>query len=374
MADGAAVRLLGPVRLVTNSGTEVAFRGHVARLLAWLALQPDGAWTVEDLAARLWPEGSPPTARTAIQGHVSRLRRTLTTVEGIGIESTGGGYALRCRPGGVDVHRFAALCDEAAAAERDGHGAAAADLLATALDLWSGDALGELRTDPVLAPEARALDDQRRDAEEQLAEALVEAGRSDRALALLGRLVNDEPLRERRWALLMIALTRAGRRADARRAYRQAAATLVERTGLDPGPELQRLETAILLQDPSLDAARWQPAPGTAPAPLTGLVGREYERSAVLRRLGTARLVTIVGPGGVGKTTLAVDVGAAEMATYADGVVVVDLAGGGADAVDATIASAVGAPSRTQTATEGDGDDALAPALAALARRHVLVV
>jgi DNA-binding SARP family transcriptional activator/predicted ATPase len=380
MADGVAVRLLGPVRLVTSSGTDVAFRGHVARLLAWLALQPDRAWTVDDLAARLWPEGPPPTARTAIQGHVSRLRRTLTTVDGVGIESAGGGYMLRARPGAVDVHRFTALCDEARAAVRDGLGAAAAaDLLAAALDLWSGDALGELRTDPLLRSEAGSLDDQRRDAEERLAEALVEAGRLDRALALLGRLVNDEPLRERRWALLMTALTRAGRQADALRAYRQAAAVLVERTGLDPGPELQRLETAILLQDPSLDAARWQPAPGTAPAPLTGLVGRELERAAVVRRLRSARLVTVVGPGGVGKTTLAVDVGASEMGSYADGVVVVDLAAGGAEAVDAAIASAVGAPagrtaSATGTGAGPEGEDPLTRAVAALARRHVLVV
>src|SRR5262245_66468884 len=233
--------------------------------------------------------------------------------------------------------------------------------------MWAGDALGEHRADPLLGPEARALEDRRRDAEERLAEALVVDGRLDPALALLGRLVNDEPLRERRWALLMTALTRAGRQADALRAYRQAAATLVERTGLDPGPELQRLETAILLQDPALDAARWQPAPGTAPAPLTGLVGREREHATVIRRLRTARLVTLVGPGGVGKTTLAVDVGASELATYADGVVVVDLAAGGPDAVDATIASAVGAPSRTPTATGDssapDGEDPLAPAL-----------
>ena len=375
MADGPAVRLLGPVRLVTGSGKEVAFRGHVARLLAWLALQPDRAWPVDDLAARLWPDGPPPTARTAIQGHVSRLRRTLTTVDGVAIESTGGGYTLRARPGGVDVHRFTALCDEAAVAERDGLGAAAADLLAAALDLWSGDALGDLRSDPLLGPEGRALDDQRRDAEERLAQALVDAGRLDRALALLGRLVNDDPLRERRWALLMTALARAGRQADALRAYRQAAATLVERTGLDPGPELQRLETAILLQDPALDAARWQPAPGTAPAPLTGLVGRDDERAAVVRRLRAARLVTVVGPGGVGKTTLAVDVGAGELGAYTDGVVVVDLAPAGADTVDAAIASAVGAAGgRNAAAPAPEGEEPLARAVAALARRHVLVV
>jgi DNA-binding SARP family transcriptional activator len=262
MADGVAVRLLGPVRLVTNSGTEVAFRGHVARLLAWLALHPDRAWTVEDLAARLWPDGSPPTARTAIQGHVSRLRRTLTTVDGVGIESTGGGYALRSRPGAVDVHRFRG-------AVRRGRGRRA------------GRARRVRRRRPpgrgaraVVGGRARRAADRSaprtggpapsttsaRDAEEGLAEALVGAGRLDRALALLGRLVNEEPLRERRWAL-------AHDRADPRRPAGRRIARLPpgggdcwsSAPGLDPGPELQRLETAILLQDPALDTAAGSP-------------------------------------------------------------------------------------------------------------------
>jgi DNA-binding SARP family transcriptional activator len=258
MADSVAVRLLGPVRLVTTTGAEMGFRGHAARLLASLALHPDRVWSSDDLARRLWPTGPPPTARTAMHGHVSKLRRTLAMVDGVVIESAPGGYVLRARPAAVDALRFAQLCDDATSAEQDGLGpAAAADLLAAALDLWSGDALADLRDDPHLGPAGRALDDQRRDAEERHANALIEAGHLDRALALLAGLVNDQPLRERRWALLMTALTRAGRQADALRAYRRAAEVLVERTGLDPGPELQRLETAILLQDPSLEAARW---------------------------------------------------------------------------------------------------------------------
>src|SRR5690606_27028237 len=204
-----------------------------------------------------------------IQGHVSRLRRMLGPGAAVRIDTVPGGYALRLASreddagrSPVDAHRFRALCDRAARARADHRLREAADLLASALELWRGDALADVRADAALEADAAALDHERRDAEDTLADALVAVGDTDRALALLGRLVNDDPLRERRWALLMIALTRAGRQTDALRAYRQAAAVLAERTGLDPGHELRRLETAILLQDPSLDAARWRPAPG----------------------------------------------------------------------------------------------------------------
>src|SRR5262245_22768950 len=310
MAEEVGIRLLGPVRVVARGG-EVTFRGHAARLLAWMALRPGLAWTTDDLADRLWPDGPPPTGRTALQNHVSRLRRSLADAAGVRLESTPGGYTLQAEPDAIDVGRFSALVDAAEADQDDGRHAAAAERLAAALDLWRGPALADVRGDPRLEAEAIRLDDQRLGAEERYVEALTDAGELDRALAVVGRLVNDEPLRERRWALLMIALARAGRQTDALPAYRRAAATLVERTGLDPGPELQRLETAVLLQDPALDARQWRPAPGTAPAPLTALVGRDDERAAVMTRLGGARLVTIVGPGGVGKTTLAIAVGAA---------------------------------------------------------------
>src|SRR5262249_49242440 len=135
---------------------------------------------------------------------------------------------------------------------------------------------------------------------------------------------------------------------------------------------LQRLETAILVQDPALDAARWQPAPTSAPAPLTTLVGRDDEQAAVTARLAQTRLVTLVGPGGVGKTTLAVAVGAAEAGRSPDGVVVVALAAGGPADVAAARASAVGV-----TRAIAADDPAAAPldrVAVALARRQVLVV
>ncbi|HEX6420687.1 MAG TPA: BTAD domain-containing putative transcriptional regulator [Acidimicrobiales bacterium] len=380
MRDGLEVGLLGPVVVVPAAPGAAPrhLRGHAARLLAWLALQPGRAWSADDLAQRLWPSGPPATARTAIHGHVSRLRRTLGPGAAVRIDTVPGGYALRVTaPQGdagrspVDAHRFRALRERAARARADDRPREAADLLVDALGLWRGDALADLRADPALAAQADAIDGERRDAEDGLADALVAAGDTDRALALLGRLVNDDPLRERRWALLMVALTRAGRQTDALRAYRRAAAVLVERTGLDPGHELRRLETAILLQDPSLDAARWQPAPGCAPVPLAHVVGRDAARAAAVSRLGASRLVTLVGPGGVGKTTLALDVGAAMAGTFADGAVVVDLGAVGPDDVGAAAAAAVAAPPPDASAA---ADDALARAAAALAGREVLVV
>jgi DNA-binding SARP family transcriptional activator/predicted ATPase len=402
-----AVRLLGAVRVSADGSHGACVRGHAARLLAWLALHPGRAWSADELAARLWSDGPPPTARTAIHGHVSRLRRLLATSP-VHIETVPGGYVLRADADAIDAHRFRALVDGAAASRAEGRDDAAW-MLTEALALWAGDALADVRTDPLLGAEAAALDDERRAAEDALADVLVANGDDDRALTLLGRLVNDDPLRERRWALLMIALTHAGRQTDALRAYRRAAAVLVERTGLDPGPELQRLETAILLQDPSLDAARWRPAPGSAPVPLADVVGRDADRAAVIARLGVrddgrgggqggplrrpgsghrddrspsqharsgpvppgGRLVTLVGPGGVGKSTLAIDVGAVAAPTFADGVVVVDLGSADTDDVGSAIAAAVGAPPGGE---HGGDDDPLARAAAVLARRDVLVV
>ncbi|MDD9371879.1 MAG: AfsR/SARP family transcriptional regulator, partial [Acidimicrobiales bacterium] len=405
MAEGLVVRLLGPVRIRGADGSEDELRGNAARLLAWLALHPGRACSVGDLADRLWPAGPPPTARTAIQGHVSKLRRRLDPDGPVRIETAADGYLLRVRDGGdgdiagtsddsrrdeaarspVDAHRFTAMCELAASERAAGRDRAAIRILDEALALWAGAALAELRNDTAIAARAAVLDDARQDAEDALADALVAARDTDRALPLLGRLIDDDPLRERRWALLMTALARAGRQTDALRAYRRVAAILVERTGLDPGPELRRLETAILLQDPSLDAARWRPATGRAPSRVTGVVGRDAERAEVVARLAEARVVTLTGPGGVGKSTLAVDVAAAAAATFHDGAVVVDLGASGPDDIGLAIAAAVGAPATPGAGAGSDSAsgedhagtaevDPLAGATAVLVRREVLVV
>ena len=274
----------------------------------------------------------------------------------------------RARAAPIDLDEARACVDRAAAARAAGRPAEAAAALTAAVGLWRGPALSDLRDgDPALGAEAAAIDDERRAAEDALADALTADGELDRALALLGRLVNEEPLRERRWALLMTALTRAGRQTDALRAYRQAAAVLADRTGLEPGYELRGLETAILLQDPSLDAARWQPAPGSRPAPLAPLTGRDEERTAVAARLAGHRVVSITGPGGVGKTALAVDVADSVADRFPDGVVVVDLTAAGGDGLPTALAAAVGAPAI-------EGGDPLSRAIELVARREVLIV
>jgi DNA-binding SARP family transcriptional activator/predicted ATPase len=368
------VGLLGPLCVWGADGKTTTLRGHAAHLLALLALQPDRALSVAELAGRLWPAGAPPTARTALQGHVSRLRRLLPAGGPVRIETVPGGYALvRDEPGdgpsaAIDLDEARALVSRAAAARVAGQPGDAAIDLGTALSLWRGPALSDVRADdPALAAEAATLDDERRAAEDALADALTAAGDLDRAVALLGRLVNEDPLRERRWALLMTALTRAGRQTDALRAYRQAAALLADRTGLEPGHELRRLETAILLQDPTLDAARWQPAPGSRPAPLAPLVGRDNERATVAVRLDSHRVVSVVGPGGVGKTALAVDAAAGVADRFSDGVVVVDLTAVGGDGVATALAAAVGAP-------PVEGGDPLARAVELVAGRDALIV
>ena len=163
----------------------------------------------------------------------------------------------------------------------------------------------------------------------------------------------------------MTALTRAGRQTDALRAYRQAAAILADRTGLEPGHELRRLETAILLQDPSLDAARWQPAPGSRPAPLTPLVGPR--RASGPRSPPAARATAwsaSSGPGGVGKTALAVDVASTGRATTSPtGWSWSTWPRRAATGCATALAAAVGAPA-------AEAGDPLARAVGLLARRE----
>jgi predicted ATPase/DNA-binding SARP family transcriptional activator len=322
-----AIRLLGPVRVVTVGHGEVGPRGHGARLLAWLALRPGRTWAADDLIDRLWPAGPPPTARTALQGHVAKLRGVLADVDGATIETVGSAYVLHVDADRVDAHRFDALVGHAQAAlgRRDPRDAVRA--LTDARDLWSGPALANVRDDPLLGVEAAALDARRTDAEDDLARALIAGGDIKPAVELLERLVAAEPLRERRWGQLMVALHRDGRQTDALRAYQRAATALAEEAGLEPGRELRRLERAILVQDPSLDGTRSWASAAVLPAPLTRIVGRDPERAEVRERLRSSRLVTVVGPGGVGKTATALDVAAGIAPALPDGVVVVDLAG-----------------------------------------------
>lgn len=181
--------------------------------------------------------------------------------------------------------------------------------------LWRGDALPELVDVPTYRPEAARLDELRLTAEEERFGLELEVGRHAEAVPELEAAAKHHPLREGLHALLMLALYRSGRQTDALRAFQSARAYLAEHVGLDPGPELTRLESAILSQDASLDlgvagGAPGRLAPEELPSPLTTFLGRSVELADLAAFVAANRLVTLVGAGGAGKSRLALEVAA----------------------------------------------------------------
>ena len=346
-------RLLGPLEVVGDDGVPVALGGPRPRaLLARLLLEPNRAVSNDRLIDALWGESPPPSAHNAVQVHVHALRAALGPDR---IETRAPGYLLHVHPGELDADRFRELV------RRGG------DDLPVALALWRGPALADLADEPFARADAARLDESRLVAVEARIDHDL-AGADDTAVAAeLEALVAAHPHRETLRALLMLALYRAGRQADALAAYRDARAALDE-LGLEPGPELRALEQRILRQDEDLSrpqAPRAQMPPQAVSAPATRLIGRDLEVAAVrglLRREDT-RLVTLTGPGGTGKTRLALAATDDQRAAFVDLSAVTD-----ARLVLSTIAHALGTG-------ETPGQDELETVVTALGeRRGVLVL
>jgi predicted ATPase/DNA-binding SARP family transcriptional activator len=330
-------RILGPLEVEGVS----ALGGPKQRaLLARLLLQAGRVVPVERLVDDLWPDEPPETARHALQVYVSTLRKAL----GAGrIRGESGGYVLALGGDEMDAERFEQLAGEGARLLERGDAHSARNALQQALDLWRGPALPDVGAS--LATERARLDSARLAAFEDRIEADLDLGRHDELVPELEALVREEPLRERPRRQLMLALYRSGRQADALAAYRDARRALVEELGLEPSAELRELEAAILRQEASLTvepaellARRRLPAPAT---PLIGR-GREVEEVAALLRDGI-RLVTLTGPGGTGKTRLAIQTAHELAAAFRDGAAFVGLAPlRDPELVPAEIASALG--------------------------------
>ncbi len=242
------IRVLGPVD-VELSDTRVKLAGPKQRaVLSMLALNANATVSLERLIEGLWGEEPPSSAPKMVQQYVSQLRRLLAG-DGPEILTRDGGYELRIEPAAVDALRFERLVEQAA---HDGNGRRS-ELAREALALWQDPPLAGMREEPFAASEVRRLEELRLAAVELAIEGDLDAGRHTEVIGRLSVLVEEHPMRERLRALLMLALYRAGRQAEALDAFREARWTLVETLGLEPGPELRRLQEAILRQDPALD-------------------------------------------------------------------------------------------------------------------------
>ena len=284
------LKILGPFEVCDDLGRVVRLpAGRERTLLAALLIRRGEVVSVDALVDALWGERPPPTAAKAVQGYVSHLRRLLelSTQAGV-LQTQPPGYALRLDDDQVDAHRFEVLAAEGwRSLEADP--AAALARFEDALALWRGQALGEFAFAEFAQREAQRLEELRLETVEGRIEAQLRLGRHGAVVAELQTRVDEHPLRERLRGQLMLALYRAGRQAEALAVYRDGRRLLADELGLEPGTELQRLERAILEQDPALEAPEHAPAPpatGPPPAPRSARRRRDAALAAVL--LGVA--------------------------------------------------------------------------------------
>lgn len=318
------VRVLGPVG-AADQGQELVVPGPTAAtILAVLVTSAPAAVSSDRLVDAVWGEDPPRAARKSLQAHVSKLRRSLqpdrpTTSDGV-IESTSDGYRVASRVDS-DLDDFRRQMAEAhCAADRR-----------AALDLWSGDALAGCVDTHVIAAERTRLAEERLNGIDAWAAASLAEGAPEPVILELERLVVEQPLREGTWTLLMHALAAAGRRRDALAAYQRARDVLVEEAGLEPGPSLQAAEQAVLFDVHASD----EPAPGRSgglwpdrrpiPPARSLVVGRSEDLRRIADLLDQARLITLTGPGGIGKTTLALDAARRHASRFVGGAILVDL-------------------------------------------------
>jgi predicted ATPase/DNA-binding SARP family transcriptional activator len=380
-------RILGSVEAV-DDGLTIDLGGLRERaLLARLLLSADQIVSADRLAEDLWSGNPPPHSSATLRVYISRLRRALGPGSAA-LLTQPPGYRMILDPGQLDADRFEALAAAARADLAEGRAAAAAERLRQALALWRGDALSDVADLSFAQADVIRLAEARLAALEDRVEAELACGRHISLTSELEGLMASHPLRERLCGQRMLALYRCGRQADALQAFADLRTRLADELGIDPNPSLHRLQQAILRQSPELD---WPPAgrpaetggsigaggiagsgsggvagsaagtggdaderpegrpsylaerPGSwLPAETTSFIGRAAELATISELLGLSRLLTLTGPGGSGKTRLALRAAALAAASYPGGVALVELASvAGSDLVCAVAASAV---------------------------------
>ncbi|WP_340685000.1 BTAD domain-containing putative transcriptional regulator [Amycolatopsis coloradensis] len=318
--SGLGFGILGPLE-VTRDGLPVAVGGPKLRVvLAALLLRANATVSLDELAEDLWGEHQPPTARKAAQLHALRLRRVLG--DNAMIETRPDGYLMRLEPARLDLLRFRQLVGRAKTAEPERE----RELLAEALACWRGDALSDVPAESFQREAAVQLGQERLRARERYLEVSLELGKHVEIIADLGALTRENPWREPMWALLILALHRSGRRADALETYRTVHRMLTDELGVEPGMQLRAAHQEVLTQPDDLPAT--PPAGCQLPADLPTFSGRTSDLETLDGFLASAhRTMAIVGPGGIGKTALAVQWAHRVRDRFPDGQLFVDLRG-----------------------------------------------
>ncbi|MEA2141279.1 MAG: hypothetical protein QOC91_1378 [Solirubrobacteraceae bacterium] len=296
-------RILGPLAVHSDAGP-VALGGSKRRaLMAMLLLHPNVSVSAERLAIALWGEDAAAEAVKTVRVHVSRVRASLG--DSGRLVTTAAGYQLRVLPGELDAECFERRSAQGRRALADGLLPRAEALLDEALALWRGLALPDLRDEPFARVAVARLEELRWDTIEARNDANLRLGRLERVVAGVDAVAGTTPMRERLVEQRMRALYGLGRQVEALAVYRDAQRLLRDELGLEPGPALRDLQRAVLAHDRSLTPAS-HPRPDL-PWPATATIARERLVATVARMLGESRLVTLTGPGGVGKTRVAMD-------------------------------------------------------------------
>ncbi|WP_460956646.1 AfsR/SARP family transcriptional regulator [Parasphingorhabdus pacifica] len=321
--------MLGPLEVLVDGAPQPLGSASTRSVLACLLLEPNQVVSMDRLIDTLWGESPPATARTILHGYISRLRKLFADCAGAGgdeghpqIVTRSPGYLLRVDGDRVDAHRARSLVNHA-------HGLEPAErsaVLAEAIALWRGPVLSDVPSGLLHRMVVPNLDELRLVALEERVDADLELGRHQQLLVELSTLVDQNPLRERLIAQLMLAGYRAGHRADVQARFHAARQRLADELGIDPGPELRGLYERMLRDDESLlapapaepeqdsvpDGGFARPVPAELPPAPAGFVGRSREISALDRMLdererGSANLLAVLtGTAGVGKSALAV--------------------------------------------------------------------
>jgi DNA-binding SARP family transcriptional activator/tetratricopeptide (TPR) repeat protein len=333
------LRILGPLEFSADQGSVKLGGPRELAMLAMLALRANRMVSMDQLIDAVWAEDPPPTARSQVQTSISAMRKVFGKAGRTDVIRTqSSGYVLSMADEDLDSTWFASLVATAHQQAAEGQEESAAETLRRALDLWRGPACDGIQSD-VVRHAASVIEEARLTAIEELARLELELGRHVEVSVELQAVLVEHPWRERLYGLLMLALYRSGRQAEALGVYRRARTVLTTEVGIEPGQELRDLERAVLNRDSSLDLAEAGDedavVPRQLPHSIADFIGRESQLTEIRQILSdheastnfAVPILAISGRGGVGKSTLALRIAHELSSAFVDGHIYIDLQG-----------------------------------------------